>query len=406
MNDLTEGCFIPDLISDLLSASEDGLDEITKELSEFLSLPIIIADTFYNVLSSSFSNPLEIVVSTHFESYQNTAFFKCTLDMNGQSFESFGYPIKSRNQAYGYLFVLNKHENHLVIEQYRSLLQYSASLCLIHLKQGQEIKKEKHRFKDAFLFDILYGNFKIREDIISYGTIWKWDFEQPHMVIVFSLIDYNHYSTDKQLIETLLYIIEKTLAQHGIEPISIKKQSEIITIIPANENTNFQNKKGIVDFIHYLIALTHETNLLNRVACGIGQIYENPIELYRSYQEAKVAYELGLLLKIEIPFFHNLGLERVLYKHDLQDLKEFYQHVVGDLQKYDDQNGSDMMNTLESFANHQFDLKQTSEAIFLHRNTLRYRIKKIEEILNIKLDDINNRLNITAALKIKQLHKF
>lgn len=407
MEHLKENYVVPDMISDLvLASSDEGLIGISNKLSGFLSLPIIITDMYYNVLATSTDqDSLEIVVSTHFESQQNSAFFKCSLDLLGQGYESFGHPIKQGNQNYGYLFFLNSHANQDRLEKYEALIQYTASLCTLYLKQLSDLKKERHRFKDAFLYDILYGNFKNKEDIISYGSIWKWEFDQPHMAIVFSIIDYNHYSADRQLIETLLYIIEKTLIQNGMEPIIIKKQNEVIAILPANDKTYFHQKKKLIDFVSYSFNQAKETNLGNRLACGIGQIYDNPVELYRSYQEAKVAYELGLLLKIEIPFFHNLGLERVLYKHDLQDLKEFYQHVMGELQKYDDMNGSELMDTLESFASHQFDLKQTSEAIFLHRNTLRYRIKKIEEILNVKLDDINNRLNIAAAFKIKLLHK-
>lgn len=408
MENRNEGCLVPEIINHLLVISaEEGLSGIANQVSSSLSLPILITDSYYNVLAASHMNidDLDIMVSTHFEGQQNAAFFKCTIDMQGISHECFGLPINQSNHNLGYLFFLLEHHHFHLLEPYSSLAQYTASLCMLHLKQIVDIKKEKTRFKDAFLYDILYGNMKNREDIISYGTIWKWEFDQPHMAIVFSITDYNHYSADKQLIEALIYIIEKTLTQYGIEPIAIKKQNEVIVLLPASEKTGFQNKKKLIDYIHYVIQEAEETNLASRVALGIGQIYENPVELYRSYQEAKIAYELGVLLKIEIPLFHDLGLERVLYKHDLQDLKEYYQHVVGDLQKYDEENGTDLMDTLESFAHHQFDLKQTSEAIFLHRNTLRYRIKKIEEILNIKLDDFHHRLNITAAFKIKQLHK-
>lgn len=406
VDNLKDMYIVPDMINELLSASENGLSGISKKLSMIISLPIIITDNYYNGLSASFSyDKLEIVVSTHFESYQNTSFFSCSLDFEGNTSNGLGFPIRSDHQIFGYIFILTDNSQHSKMEVYESLIRYTATLCTFHMKQLLDIKKEKHRFKDAFLFDMLYGNFKNRDDIISYGTIWKWELDQPHVVIVFSIIDYNHYSMDKQLIEAILYITEKALSQHGIEPITLRKQSEVIAIIPINENTIFQQKDQLTQFIKYIFEQMKETSLSERVACGVGQVYENSNELFRSYQEAKVAYEIGLLLKIDIPFFNDIGLERVLYKHDLQDLREFFTHVLGDLKRYDEDNSSELMLTLESFASHQFDLKQTSEAIFLHRNTLRYRIKKIEEILNIKLDDFNNRLNITAALKIKQLHK-
>lgn len=395
---------VPDVIHEILTASEDGIEATLGKLSQYVRFPIIVTDSLYNVISSSITkDSIDIAVSTYFEKQRNTAFFKCMIYFDGSDIESIGYPIQSRNENLGYIFLL--HNNPEPAMKHESLIRYAAGLMAFHMRQEKALLKEKQQFKDAFLFDILYGNIKNKEDIISYGQIWGWDFHFPHLILVSSIKEFNYFSADKRLIETLLYQLTKTLAQHGIEPITIKKQNEVIAFIPTGEKTNLQERKNLLHLIEYFLTQTKETELKGRVSCGVGQIYENPVELYRSYQEAKVAYELGLLLEICIPFFNDLGLERILYKHDLQDLKEFYETILGALLQEDGDSEGELMATLESFALHQFDLKQTSESLFLHRNTLRYRIKKIEEILEIKLDDMNNRLNITAALKIKQLHK-
>lgn len=101
--------------------------------------------------------------------------------------------------------------------------------------------------------------------------------------------------------------------------------------------------------------------------------------------------------------FSDLGLERILYKHDLQDLKEYYVHVLGELHRQDDPESS-LVTILESFAENQFDVGKTAKAIFMHPNTLRYRINKIETILGRSLADNNTRLDIVASLKIRRLH--
>lgn len=400
---------VPAFIQELLTASEDGLASLANKLSSILSLPIIITDPLYHVLTTSIAGPtnhaIEIDFHYHFDPSEATPFYNCVWSIDQQYTEGFGYTIASQNETHGYIFILAPHEHTYIIEETRSLVDFSASLCALYIKKLQDIRQERHQFKDAFLFDLLYGNFKKKEDIISYGAIWHWEFDQPYFVVVLSIIDYNHYSSDQQLVKLLPNLVEKKVTQAGMEPIILKKQSETIVIFPATQKTGFQNKQKVYDFITSIITATDHTSLANRVACGVGKIYENPTELYRSYQEAKVAYELGLLLKIEIPFFINIGLERILYKHDLQDLREYFDHVLGDLQRHDEKNDSELMYTLEHFALHQYDLTQASEALFLHRNTLRYRLKKIEEILEIKLDDMNNRLNILAALKIRQLHK-
>lgn len=54
----------------------------------------------------------------------------------------------------------------------------------MHLENSKklEIKREKFKFKEAFLFDLLYGNIKDREDIIEYREILGWDFTVQHTV--------------------------------------------------------------------------------------------------------------------------------------------------------------------------------------------------------------------------------
>lgn len=399
---------VPEFVQEMLAASEAGLEGIAIKLSQFLDHPIIITDPLHNILASSMghldSHYGEIDIHLHLDQNFDQLFFDCVLSFNGDFQEALGHRISYNNQNNGYIFTIlreSKGQKEL-IDGHESLIKYGASLCTLEIKKKKEIKQERFRFKSAFLFDLLYGNLKKREDILAYGGIWNWNLLRPHTVLVFSIKDFNYYSSDRQLIQTLFYTVEQALIQSGMEPITFSKQNEVVVIFPKNPEDVEPNKEK--DFISYIMTQTKKTDLMDRVACGIGKTYENPEELFKSYQEAKVAFELGQLLEIDMPVFNNMGLERILYKHDLQDLKEFYHYVLGDLLTYDENSG-ELIYTLENLAKYQFDLKQTSESLFLHRNTLRYRIKKIEEILDIKLDDLNNRLNIIAALKIKQLHK-
>lgn len=85
-------------------------------------------------------------------------------------------------------------------------------------------------------------------------------------------------------------------------------------------------------------------------------------------------------------------------------MKEYYAHVLGELHKHDNEELS-LISILESFAENQFEVTRTAEALFLHRNTLRYRLNKIENIMGRSLNDSHTRFDIMAALKIKRLHK-
>jgi purine catabolism regulator len=398
---------VPDFVQELLDISGLGVNQIVQTLSALLSLNVLVTDPSYQVISHSFERKEITDVVILSIKPQNTdpksPILNCEVSVDDSVENGLIVPITFNNKTFGYLVILG---NNPIPEAstYGKTLLFAASLCALQMHKKFELRQERQNHKEAFLFDLLYGNIKQKVEFIEYGKIWGWDFNLPHIVIVFSLIDYNYFSNDKEIINVLFQLVEKVQIQkNNIKPIVMVKQNQVVALLPLNSSEYDESKLAIETFTETVIKRAEKIGEVVRVACGIGKIYANPVDLFRSYQEAKVAFELGLLLKIETPFFANLGLERILYKHDLQDLKEFFEHTLGRLLVYDKNTDGNLMETLEALVSNQFDMGKTSTTLFLHRNTLRYRVKKIEEILNVKLDDLNIKLDISASLKIKLL---
>lgn len=394
---------VPSYVHELLIASDQGLNYFTNKLSEILSLPVIVTDSLFNVQSCSNENedePVKIVDASI--SYEQSNLIRYEFYSNHIFMTGIGSTISINHKVHGYLLIISGNET-IDLEEYKPILRYAASLCALHFERKMELRQERLKLKDGFLFDLLYGNVKQKEDIIEYGKLWNWDLTVPNVVIVFSIHDYDNLLVDKQWMNAMLRMIEKVLIQKNIKPITMLKTNEVIAILPLEHSHPSKIQSDLVEFTSLILNHVKELSMPRKAYCGIGKIYTDPTELFRSYQEAKVAYSLGVSLDEEISFFDHLGLERIIYKHDLQDLKEFYNHTLGDLQQYDMENGTDLMDTLESYAANEYDIQKTSQVLYLHRNTLRYRIKKIEEILNLKLDPISVKINISTAFKIKKL---
>ncbi|WP_147535277.1 PucR family transcriptional regulator [Bacillus marasmi] len=397
---------IPDYVQELLAVSNQGARSILIKLSSLLSLHAYITDPLFQISFSSdhtFSVEEANIIEIQDRQVINGASFTCKISLQSKFQQGLACPIVHHDNTIGYIILLNNKDED--IPMYADLLNFVASLCGIHLQKRIEMMQEKSKFKEAFLFNLLFGNMKQKEEIIEYGDIWGWDFRLPHIAVVFSLLDADHFINDHQMLQTILLKVEKTLLQKNIKPISLIRHNQVTVLLPVS-NPNFALFRKDLESLS--TAILNDTSSYigdKQLACGFGKVYKNPTELFRSFQEAKVAFELGILINIKLPFFSDLGLERILYKHDLQDLKEYYENILGALLEYDAANGTNFLETLEAFSSNQFDMTKTSTALFLHRNTLRYRLKKVEEILNIKLDDVNNRLNISAAFKIKLLRK-
>jgi len=401
---------VPDYLQQLLTGLENGLQGICNKLSNLLSFPISVIDPLYNLLASNqLEDSMIVEYIDNLESelvIDSSNIYKCQLISDNESKSGICSAIISDGRLRGYLIISCGEVSSEELEQLNSIIAYATSLCSLEFQKKYLIKQERQHFKEAFIYDLLYGNIKKRDEIISYGQIWGWDLIQPHTVIVFSLRDFEYYSEDQRLLELLFYTIEKTLIERNIKPIVIKKRGEVIVIYPLQESIRVKKREEVNSLVSLISNQLEKTSTSERIVTGVGRECTNPEMLFRSYQESKVAFELGLLLSISTPFFNDLGIERILYKHDLQDLKEYYFHILGDIEEFDRVHGGELMNTLEIYSVNQYDLSKTADAMYLHRNTLRYRFKKIEEILDKKLDDMNVKLDITAALKIKQLRKF
>ncbi len=399
---------IPDFVQELSAVTSQGVSQIVQKLSTLLSHPVLVVDPLYQVLSCSTGieaiDEIVIMPDNQQESNPHFSVFGCQISTINSLKNGLANPITLNNKILGYL-ILCSNDKPLVAGLYEDALIYTASLCALQMQKSLELKQERQKFKEAFLFDLLYGNIKQKEDITEYGEIWGWDFSIPHIVIVFSYKEDNHFFTNKQTVNMLLQVVENELISQNFKPIAMAKQSQVITMIPLVDTDYDENRAKLEAFAVTVLKKAAKMNPEFELACGIGKKYRNPTELFRSYQEAKVAFELGILLKITTPLFTDLGLERILYKHDLQDLIEYYNHTLGSLLEHDKNHDGNLIETLEVLAANQFDMGKTAKASFLHRNTLRYRVKRIEEILNMKLDDLHVRLDIMAAFKIKQLRK-
>ena len=73
------------------------------------------------------------------------------------------------------------------------------------------------------------------------------------------------------------------------------------------------------------------------------------------------------------------------------------------LQTYDERNGADLMSTLEAYFAAHGSPTDTAQRLRVHRNTVLYRLRRIEEIGGLRLDDPAARLNLHLCLRIREV---
>lgn len=141
-------------------------------------------------------------------------------------------------------------------------------------------------------------------------------------------------------------------------------------------------------------------------ACGIGT--EKPIaQAAQSLEEARTAALVSVRLREGAPVrYDDLGADRLLvllYKDARAELKAFIKETLGPLLEHDARYATRLLPTVESFAIHAGRLRETAGEIYVHRNTLAYRLERAGEILGKDLKDPDTMLNIALALRAMHL---
>jgi purine catabolism regulator len=136
---------------------------------------------------------------------------------------------------------------------------------------------------------------------------------------------------------------------------------------------------------------------------GIGAPAQVLSEWRASFRQAGQALDLARRLGERKPlYFPDLSVYRLLFQIEYNpELITFQEETIGSLLAYD--GGEELIRTLEVYFEHNGNLTQTAEALFIHRNTLIYRMDRISEITGLDLNRPETRLAVQLALHIHRM---
>lgn len=127
---------------------------------------------------------------------------------------------------------------------------------------------------------------------------------------------------------------------------------------------------------------------------------------HKGYDESKKVLQINKLLRDTSSNirYNDLDVYKLFLNMDnKENLKKFYNNNLGRLEEYDKMNNTDYLKLLISYFENDCKINDTASALFIHRNTVNYRINKIEEILDINLDDISDKSKIYLCTIIRYL---
>ena len=135
---------------------------------------------------------------------------------------------------------------------------------------------------------------------------------------------------------------------------------------------------------------------------GISSIVDNLKDLARAYKEARISLEVGKVFDIEKPVmsYENLGIGRLVYQLPTTLCDIFLQEVFkkGSLESLD----RETLMTVQTFFENNLNVSETSRKLFVHRNTLVYRLEKIRKLTGLDLREFDHAVTFKVALMVKK----
>lgn len=304
-------------------------------------------------------------------------------------------PIISGDRARGYISILGPADELDLLDSLA--VEHGAAACALEMAKAKAVSEAKKALRGNFLEGLLAGTLPTNE-IERLGGRLDHNTQQPHAVMVFSWGGEKRRSI-RRLETSINWLIQNhrraalvhTYAeQHVIVFQALKTAHEIDTAKDLAQRLKEQVLKEIPEAI--LIA-------------GMSGPAESLNEWPTVYHEALKAMQLGAKLKLDhIVEFNSLGVYRLLGQLDeMPQVKQFTEQVIGPLVKYDSQHRSNLVQTIDAYFAHHGNISQTAESLYIHRNTLLYRLDRIQDLTDHDLNQSNMRLALHLALKMWQL---
>jgi len=149
------------------------------------------------------------------------------------------------------------------------------------------------------------------------------------------------------------------------------------------------------------------TEAMLNVRVAYGAIVDELKDLSKSYKEAKMALEVGKIFYAEkrVNAYNTLGIGRLIYQLPESLCRLFIDEIFGDNEVPDDLD-EETLNTINKFFENNLNVSETSRQLFVHRNTLVYRIEKLEKSSGLDVRKFDDALTFKIAMMVISYMKY
>lgn len=275
----------------------------------------------------------------------------------------------------------------------QNILYYHRIVKLLSNVVSEELKKnDVYRNLNGIMYenlivDLIEGNVKNNKTLYERMKSAQCNFGHNLQLLI---IDISNYNSTNNPANFLKQSLDNILPNHK----SLFYKNNILILLDFKDDSSLSDKaqESLKNFIKE-----------NNIILWVSDIFENILEIGHFYRQGidtlKLIYDLDL--KGNVFFYEDLKFYHLLNKTGLdKELLNFCNDGLFKIIQYDEDNNTEYYKTLKTYIEEDRNVVQSANKLFIHRNTMNYRLDKIRKIGNLNLDNGEEIFKITMSIKI------
>ena len=309
-------------------------------------------------------------------------------------------PIPARDGVAGFVVVVGGDAQ--LDQLARLAVSRAASTCAIELDRERAVTETHERLEGEFVESLLSGTYSSEEAVAERARRLGVDIGATSVVAVIR----GSRPADAEWLEATTAAARNALARRQLDAMVAAHDGAVCALLTSAAESGEANDGVLVKQAETVRSECSQVTGDAGASLGLGRPHPGLAGIRDSYREAEHA--LAMVRRFvgtgRTVRFSDLGLHRLLFAVAQQpELHDFYREAVGHLVAYDQRTKADFMRTLEAFFECNGSPTETAQKLKLHRNTVLYRLRRIQEVGRLNLDDAGTRLNLQLCLRVRDV---
>lgn len=314
-------------------------------------------------------------------------------------------PILVGNIRYGHISI--SESNRPLGELDLMAIEQAATLVTLQLSLLRSVKEREERLEESLVYDIIFNHDQAEASIRQRANFLGYTFADRYVVIIIDIDCFSEAIQTHGWRESTIQNVKEMMKRQIRESFFTNRQSTLVAssgdafmlLYPLGEQDSLDVVKGYAKRAQKMLL-----DVLPQLtfSAGIGRTCTQLREVAQSYRDAQTALSVGRASRGNnaITAYDQLGLYSLLVRFaDERLLKSYVENTIGPLIAYDAEHNTELLKTLRCYLLNSENKSQTATDLYVHVNTVKYRLQKICDIIGIDLDDPDDVIDLQLCLK-------